>query len=160
MNLALFLTGIILTVVPLLELRGGLPLVILSLKDSSQLWIIAAFVLVVLINIGLIFLIFLFLDTLHHKLLGWKFYNKKFEKYLIKIQKKSHKIAKKEGIWIWISLFFFVAIPLPMTGAYTGTVLAWFLDLDKKKSIAAIALGVLTAGIIIFLATTGIISAF
>ena len=81
-------------------------------------------------------------------------------KHLIKIQKKSHKIAKKEGIWIWISLFFFVAIPLPMTGAYTGTVLAWFLDLDKKKSIAAIALGVLTAGIIIFLTTTGIISAF
>jgi uncharacterized membrane protein len=160
MDIQLFLLGIILTVVPLIELRGGLPLVILAIKDSSPLWLGVAFLLVTLINILLIFLIFLFLEKLHHKLLKWKFYSRIFEKYLLRVQKKSHKLMQKEGIWVFFSLFLFVAVPLPLTGAYTGTVLAWFLDLDKKKSIAAIALGVLVAGIIVFLATTGVISLF
>ncbi len=160
MNIQLFLLGIILTVVPLIELRGGLPLVILAIQDSSPFWLIVAFFLVTLINILLIFLIFLFLETLHHKLLKWQFYNRTFEKYLLRVQKKSHKLTEKEGIWVFFSLFLFVAIPFPLTGAYTGTVIAWFLDLDRKKSILAIALGVLVAGIIVFLATNGVISLF
>lgn len=160
MDILLFLLGIILTVVPLIELRGGLPLVILAVKDSSPLWIVLAFLLVTLINILLIFLIFLFLETLHLKLLKWKLYNRTFEKYLLRVQKKSHKLTEKEGIWVFVSLFVFVAIPLPLTGAYTGTVIAWFLGLDKKKSIIAIALGVLAAAILVFAATTGVISLF
>jgi len=55
-------------------------------------------------------------------------------------------------------LFIFVAIPLPLTGAYTGTFISWVLGLDRKKSILAISLGVLTAGIIIYFSTLGIIS--
>jgi uncharacterized membrane protein len=160
MDSTLFFFGIFLTIVPLIELRGGLPVVLVSIKDSSPLWLILAFILVVLINILLIFFIFFFLEKINNKLLRWNFYKKHFSRYLLRIQKKSYKISSKKGIWVFVSLFFFVAIPLPLTGAYTGTVLAWFLKLDKKKSIVSIALGVLSAGIIVFLVSNGIISFF
>ncbi len=50
-------------------------------------------------------------------------------------------------------LFLFVAIPAPGTGAYTGVLLSWFFELDRKKSFATIALGVIVAGIITTLLT-------
>jgi uncharacterized membrane protein len=157
MDVMLFILGIFLTVVPLIELRGGIPLVVIALRDSNPTWSFFAFLLVTLINVILIFLIFLFLETLHYKLLKFRFYKKNFDRYLLKIRKKSKKISNKRGIWVFISLFLFVAVPLPLTGAYTGTVIAWFLDLNKKKSIMAISLGVLVAGILVFLTTKGVI---
>lgn len=158
MDIGLFLLGVLLTVVPMIELRGGLPVALYAIKGSGPLIFLLTFLLIVVINIILIFLLFLFLETLHHKLLKWKFYNKHFEKYLTRIQRKSHKITKKQGLSMFFSLFLFVAIPLPLTGAYTGVLLAWFLDLDKSKSIIAIASGILVAGILIFLFSTGMIS--
>ena len=158
MNIKLFLLGILLTIVPLLELRGGLPLVIYSINDLGIIQLFFAFLLIVLINLGLIFFLFFFLEKIHHSLTKWKIYHKTFEKYLQGIQKKAHKISKKEGNWVFLSLFLLVAIPLPLTGAYTGTPIAWFLDLNKKKSIIAISLGVLMAGIIITLAAKGLLN--
>jgi uncharacterized membrane protein len=160
MDIQLFLLGIILTVVPLIELRGGLPTSIYAIKDSSPLFILLAFFLIVIINILLIFFIFFFLENLHHKFMKIKIYNKFFEKYLKRIQKKINLLENKEGIFVFITLFLFVAIPFPTTGAYTGTFFSWILGLDKKKSVIAISLGVFVAGIIIFLATTGLITAF
>ena len=54
----------------------------------------------------------------------------------------------------------FVAVPLPLTGAYSGTLLAWFFNLKRRKSYLAIFLGVLIAGIIVTLTTLGIRSLF
>ena len=58
------------------------------------------------------------------------------------------------------ALTLFVAIPLPATGAYTGTIIAWLLNLNYKKSFFAIAAGVIIAGIIVTALSTGIITAF
>lgn len=160
MEIGVFLFGVFLTVVPLIELRGGLPIAIYAIKDTGSLMVFFTFSLVVLVNILLIFLIFFFLENVHHKFLNFNFYNRMFEKYLERVQKKVDKLEKKKGIFVFITLFLFVGIPFPLTGAYTGTFLAWFLGLDKKKSIVAISLGVFLAGILIFLATNGLIIFF
>jgi uncharacterized membrane protein len=57
----------------------------------------------------------------------------------------------------FLGLALFVAIPLPLTGAYTGTILAWLLGTDWRKAFPAVALGVLVAGIVVLLVTLGVI---
>lgn len=59
----------------------------------------------------------------------------------------------------YLGLFLFVAIPLPGTGAWTGSLVATLLELDLKKSFVVIAFGVLTAGIIVSIFSFGLLSA-
>ncbi len=61
----------------------------------------------------------------------------------------------KYGFW---GLALFVAVPLPLTGAYTGTILAWLLGMDWKKAFPAVGLGVIVAGVVVLLITLGITS--
>ncbi len=65
-------------------------------------------------------------------------------------------MVDKYGFW---GLLLFVAVPLPFTGAYTGTILAWLLDTDWRKAFPAVGLGVIVAGLIVFLITLGATSA-
>lgn len=141
---------------PIVELRGGLPLALhYSAENSFPVWI--SFSLVVLANILVILFIFLFLDFVHAKLVNMKVYRKTFNFFLRRTRKKVDKVEEKISVYGYLALTFFVAIPLPVTGAWTGCLIAWILDLDRKKSIPAIALGVLIAGILVMLAYYGII---
>ncbi|MFH1823436.1 MAG: small multi-drug export protein [archaeon] len=83
---------------------------------------------------------------------------KKFNGLLHKIRNKK-KEEKIQNLG-FLGLILFTAIPFPGTGAWTGSVLAWGLGLQKKKSILAISIGVVIAGILVTLATIGIISFF
>ena len=67
------------------------------------------------------------------------------------------KLLAKAGRGLYFALFVFVAIPLPGTGAWTGILAASILDMDFKRSVIASLAGVLCAGIIVYLATAGII---
>ena len=88
------------------------------------------------------------------------FYKKIFNKFLKRFRKKVDKFEEKNGkTWFW-ALVFFVAVPLPGTGAWSGCLLAWILDLDRKKSIVAISLGVIIAGIIVLFGSLGFIKLF
>ena len=87
-----------------------------------------------------------------------KLYNKLFSFYIGRFQKKVDKFEKKYEKSGFIALALFVAVPLPITGAWSGCLLAWLLGLDRKKSIVAIASGVIMAGILILLGTLGVIS--
>jgi len=78
-----------------------------------------------------------------------------FGRYLDRLRKRGKPIVEKYGFW---GLFVFVAVPLPLSGAYTGTILAWLLDVEWKKAFPAVALGVVVAGVIVFLITMGVIS--
>ncbi|HIH52480.1 MAG TPA: small multi-drug export protein [Nanoarchaeota archaeon] len=149
--------AVILTLLPLVELRGGLPLALINASKYgvSQLTI---FLIIVLLNIFLIFLIFFFLDNIHKIFMRFNFYKNFYSFYLKKMQKKIIIFEKSHNSIGFFALFLFVAIPLPLTGAYTGTFLSWILGLERKRSIIAIALGVLTAGVIIYLGTLGVIS--
>jgi uncharacterized membrane protein len=151
------LIAIILTLLPITELRLGLPLALIYANNSGIPSFII-FILILTLNLLLIFFIFFFLDNLHKLFLKWNFYKKVFEKSIKKIQKKTTNFEKKYKRSGFIALVLLVAVPLPFTGAYSGCLISWLIGLDRKKSIYAIGLGVIIAGLIIYLLTMGILS--
>ncbi len=78
---------------------------------------------------------------------------------LEKGEKGGQRLQAKAGRGLFIALLLFVGIPLPGTGAWTGTLAASLLDMDFKSSVIAVMLGVLLAGIIMGLAGTGLFGA-
>ena len=132
--------SIILSILPISELRGGIPYAILNGISP-----INAFLICVLANIAIIPVIFFFLDYIHNFLMNIKTYSRVFIYY---INRKVEKVRRKYETLSYLVLFLFVAIPAPGTGSYTGVLLAWFFKLDRKKSFAVIGLGVIVAGII------------
>ena len=156
MDLRLF-WAVLLTIMPVTELRVGLPVAIFyAIEHSIPIWLI--FSLIVLLNVLVIFFIFYFLDNLHHIFLRSNFYRKLFEKYVGKFQKKVDRFEKKYETLGFFALVLFVAVPLPGTGAWTGCLLSWVIGLDRKKSILAISLGVLIAGLFILFGTLGFLN--
>ena len=149
------LLSAILSFLPIVELRGGIPFAILS---GLNPWY--SFLLCVCVNILITPFVFFFLDKLHCKLIKYKFYKKTVNVILKKAEKRSKKIKKKINKYSLLALAIFVAIPLPGTGAWTGSIISWLLKLNRKKSFLAISLGVIIAGLLITLALTGIISLF
>jgi uncharacterized membrane protein len=79
-----------------------------------------------------------------------------FNKYLQRVWKKGKPYVDKYGV---IGLTLFICLPSPFTGTYTGTLLAWLLGLDWRKSFLAIALGSLIGAVIIFSSSLGILTA-
>ncbi|MCK4647635.1 small multi-drug export protein [Candidatus Pacearchaeota archaeon] len=151
------LWAVILTIMPVTELRVGLPVAILyAIEQNIPIWLI--FSLIVLLNVLIIFFIFYFLDHIHHVFLKFNPYKKLFEKYVGKFQKKVDKFEKKYETLGFLALVLFVAVPLPGTGAWTGCLLSWLVGLDRKKSILAISIGVLMAGLFILFGTLGFLS--
>jgi len=153
------LIGLLLTVLPIFELRGGLPVIVEYVtRNGLNIW--PYFILVLILNIAVIFLIFLFLDFLHESFMNIRFYRKFMNFYLEKIRRKSEKVSENTKSMGFLALILFVCIPLPGTGAWTGTLVAWFLGLERWKSIVAIACGVIIAGFIVLSASLGILNGF
>lgn len=149
------LIGLLLTVLPVFELRGGLPVIVeYTTRNNVSVW--PWFFLVLILNILVIFFVFFFLDFLHERFMKWKWYKKVFDKFLERIRRKAEKISRKMDNLGYVALLLFVAIPLPGTGVWTGCLVAWFLGLERKKSILAIAGGVVVAGFIILGVSWGI----
>lgn len=141
--------------VPLIELRGAIPIAI-GMDLGLPEWLVL--VIAIVGNIIPIPIIYLFA----RKVLEWgkKCKIKWFKKFcnfcLEKGKKAGDKMLKKAKGGVYVALFLFVAIPIPGTGAWTGTLAASILDLDFKKSMIAIIAGVLTAGIIMLLVSLGL----
>lgn len=151
--------ALILTVMPVTELRVGLPLALVyALENNIPIYLV--FPLIILLNILVIFFIFYFLDNLHNLFMKNNFYRKIFNSYMKRFQKKIDKFEIKYKSTGFFALVLFVGIPLPGTGAWTGCLVSWILGLNRKKSILAISLGVLIAGVLILLGTLGFISWF
>lgn len=151
--------AIILSMLPISELRGGLPLAILY-ANQHNIPIALIFPLIVMVNILVVFFVFYFLDNIHHLFLRIKIYRKFFDKYVERFQKKVDKFEEKYSVMGFLALILFVAIPLPATGAWSGCLISWLLDLDRKKSIFAISLGVIIAGILVLFGTLGFLRVF
>lgn len=148
--------GLLLTILPFSELRGGIPVVVeYCLRHGVSIW--PYFLVILILNTLLIFLIFVFLDSFHKFFMRMKWYQSFFEYFLKKVRKKSKVIEKQMSHGFgYFALALFVAVPLPVTGAWTGTLIAWILDLDRLKSFIAIALGVIIAGLIVLFLTLGL----
>ncbi|MDH3352940.1 MAG: small multi-drug export protein [Nanoarchaeota archaeon] len=153
------LIGLLLTILPVFELRGGLPIVMeYTIRNGLPIW--PYFLLVLLLNIVVIIFIFIFLDFLHERFMEIKWYRKVVERVLKRIQSKVRKIEKRIDEWDYFALMLLVAVPLPGTGAWTGTLIAWILGLNRIKSFMAIAAGVVVAGLIVLLLSLGFLNGF
>ncbi len=151
----LILLGILLSILPFGELRAAIPYMVIVGVDP-----LLAFFVATAANIAIVPLLFLFFDYLHHRFLRLSFYRRVFASTLNVIRKKEEKVKSNLERYGLIALALFVGVPLPFTGAYTACILAWILNLERKKSAIAIASGVLIAGIIITLASVGVVSLF
>ena len=138
-----FTKGIILSLLPISELRGGIPVAV-----ASGVGWFPAFITCVIANVLVIIPVFFFLDYVHRYLMKVKIYERIFTMYFDRVRKRVEAQFAKHTWEYWV-LFLFVAIPFPSTGAYTGCLVAWFLEMDRKKSFITIALGVLAAGIVV-----------
>jgi len=149
--------GLALSFLPFFELRGGLPIV-LDYVLKNNLAIAPYFLLVLFFNLLSMFFVFFFLDFIHKHLIVFPLYKNFIEKIITKIQKKVDNTKSNLDRFGFIALTVFVAIPLPGTGAWTGSFVAWLLGLNRLKSYLAIAIGVVIAGILILTASLGLFS--
>lgn len=146
------------SMVPLIELRGAVPLG-LSPWLGDPLPTVPLYIICILGNMIPMPFIFFFA----RKILIWgkdkKFIGKFFTFCYEKGEKGGKKLQEKAGRGLYFALFLFVGIPLPGTGAWTGTLAASFLDMDFKNSMIAVIAGVILAGIIMGLAAAGVFGA-
>ncbi len=131
----------LLALLPISELRGAIPYAVLN-----GIGLLPAALLGTGINVLVPFIAYLFLSTIHKLLYKVGFYRNFFDRFVEKARAKVHGKVERYGYW---GLLVFVAIPFPVTGAWTGTLGAWVLGMDKKKASLAIVGGVLVAGIIV-----------
>ncbi len=155
MEISALTWGIILSMLPFSELRGGIPVAIAG-GVHPVVAIIAGF----LANIVVIIPIWFFLDYVHVHLLKIGIYKKFSDRILERMHYKATHVKKRMEVLEWFALTLFVAVPLPITGAYTGSIVAWILGLNRKKSFLFISLGVLIAATIVTLVTIGAINFF
>ncbi len=145
----------LISMVPIVELRGALPYAAVFGLPMTQSYIIC-----VIGNMLPVPFIFFFA----RKVLIWgadkKFIGPFFSWCLDKGERGGEKLKAKAGRGLYVALLLFVGIPLPGTGAWTGTLAASFLDMDFKKSVLACMGGVLLAGVIMGVLSALGVSAF
>ena len=148
-----FLTVFFVSMLPLAELRVAVPLAV-----GMKLPLVASYIICIIGNMLPVPFIYFFA----RKVLEWgatkPLLEKPFTWILKKGEKGGEKLMAKVGRSTYVALFLFLGIPIPGTGAWTGTLAASILDLDFKKSVLAALGGVLLAGIIMGVASTGVFS--
>ncbi len=142
------------SMVPLIELRGAIPV-----SQGLGLPLLQSYIVCVIGNMVPVPIIYFFA----RKVLEWgadkPVIGKFFTFCLVKGEHGGKKLQAKAGRGLFVALLLFVGIPLPGTGAWTGTLAASLLDMDFKSSVAAVMLGVLLAGVIMGLASAGVFGA-
>jgi uncharacterized membrane protein len=128
---------LLVSIVPFIELRGAIPLAIAA-GHSLEF----AFIACVLLNILAVPIAFILLDFILPPI-------RKRVKLVERMFRWSVKRAEKHQNLSLIGLALFVGVPLPVTGAYTGSLIAYLAGWDRKKAALAIAAGVVMAGVII-----------
>lgn len=144
MNILKYLTVFLIAMVPLIELRGALPIAL-----GMDLPPLPAYVLCVLGNMVPVPFIYFFA----RKVLIWgadkKYIGKLFRFFLHKGERAGQKLVRATGRGgLFVALMLFVGIPIPGTGAWTGVLGASFLNMGFKSTVLSVSLGVIIAGII------------
>jgi uncharacterized membrane protein len=144
--LVLFLTAI-LSFMPISELRGAIPFAIAHNIPWYWAYCFAAF-----LNALVAPVCWIFLATFHKLFYGASpgkgilWYKNFFDRFVERARKRLSGGVEK---WGWLGIALFVAIPLPITGAWTGTLGAWVLGVSKKRTLLAVVLGVFVAGAVV-----------
>ena len=149
-----YLIIFLISMVPIIELRGAMVYAV-----GYDLPYLPALIVCVLGNMLPVPIIYFFA----RKVLVWgadkKYIGKLFTFFLVKGEKAGQKLVKATGRGgLFLALLLFVGIPLPGTGAWTGTLGASFLNMGFKSTVGAVSLGVVLAGIIMAVLSTGVFS--
>ena len=151
-----YLYCFLIAMVPLIELRGAVPIAVAFHEADASFNIPLAFVLIAVGNMVPVPFIFFFA----RRFLEWgrdkKVIGRFFTWCLEKGHKGGEKLQKSAVKGLYWALLIFVGIPLPGTGAWTGTLAASILDMDFKKSVLAIIGGVALAGVIMAVLSFGV----
>lgn len=143
------------SMVPIIELRGAIPV-----SQVMGLPMVASYIICIIGNMLPVPFIYLFA----RKVLIWgadkPVIGGFFSWCLEKGEKGGQKLQEKAGKGLFIALLLFVGIPVPGTGAWTGALAASILDMDFKSTVAAVMLGVLLAGIIMMVLSFAGVSIF
>ena len=102
----------------------------------------------------------MFFDLLHNIFMRMGWYKKAIGKVLSRLQKRVDKVQERMNRWGYFALMLFVAIPLPITGVWSSSLIAWALGLNRWKSFLAISAGVIIAGLLVLFASFGFLSWF
>ena len=136
------------SMLPVIELRGAIPVGVAAGLDPELAVVIAIIGNLVPVPFIIIFI---------RKLFGWmRTKSERLNNWVSRLEAKAAKNAEKVFKYENVGLFLLVAIPLPGTGAWTGALVAAFLDMRLKRAMPAITLGVITAGIIVYIITYGV----
>lgn len=149
-----YLIVFLISMVPLIEIRGAIPYAV-----GFELPLVPSIIVAVLGNMLPVPFIFFFA----RRILEWGKDKKVIGGFFTWCLEKGHKggakLQEKAGSGLYIALLLFVGIPLPGTGAWTGTLAASLLDMDFKKSVIYVMAGVLLAGAIMLAASLGVFGA-
>ncbi len=147
------------SMVPLIELRGAIPYAVGFIEAGVPLKLWLCYIIAIVGNMIPVPIIFFFA----RKVLEWGADKPVIGKFFTFCLEKGHKggvkLQEKAGRGLFVALLLFVGIPLPGTGAWTGTLAASLLDMDFKSSVIAVLLGVVLAGIIMGVASMGLFGA-
>ena len=147
-----FCFTILVSMVPIVELRGGIPF---GVPLGLPVW--AAYLAAVIGNILPVPFILVYI----RRIFQWMRRRlPRLNRLVDKLERKAHLKGRRVTKYKYLGLMLFVAIPLPGTGAWTGALAAAFLDMPLRKAIPSIFAGILIAGIVISILTFGVASLF
>ena len=140
-EITVYFLAAFLSVLPISELRGAIPFAIANGIPWYTAYFMAVF-LNALVAPGC----WIFLSTLHKLFLKMDWYKSFFARFVERARVRLHDKVER---WGWLGIAVFVAIPLPITGAWTGTLGAWVLGLSRPRTMLAVIIGVVTAGVVV-----------
>ena len=143
-----YLYVFLISMLPFVELRGAIPVGIITL-GLDPIWV---FLIAIAGNMVPVPFFLLFLEDIEKYLRRYPWISKKMDWLFERTRRKSEDSVRK---WEYLALVLFVAIPLPGTGAWTGSLIAYLFGFEVKRAFLMILLGVLIAGLAVLLATLG-----
>jgi uncharacterized membrane protein len=142
MDLSNWFWVLLITCIPWVELRGSIPIAVIKM-GLNPVWVYLS---TVAVNIAIIYPAFIFLDWFFD-LMG----KTPLKGFIDKTQRKAKPYVDKYGM---LGLTLFVAVPLPGTGAYSGSLAAHIFGIKNRSAFLSIALGVALAGVAVTLMST------
>ena len=138
----------LISMVPVIELRGALPI---GVGMGLEPWV--ALVVSIIGNMVPVPFIIIFI----RRILNWMHRFEKFDRLAKRLEAKAERQGDKLVKYETLGLFLLVAVPLPGTGAWTGSLVAALFDLRLKTAIPTIFAGVVAAGLVVFFITYGVV---
>ncbi len=147
-----FTLTILVSMIPVVELRGGIPF---GVAAGLPVW--AAFFAAVIGNLIPVPFIIVYI----RRIFQWmRRRMPRLNSLVDKLEQKAHLKGQRVTKYKYLGLTLFVAIPLPGTGAWTGSLAAAFLDMPLRKAVPSVVLGVIVAGMAISILSYGVVSLF